>query len=171
MMASSQGGGNHILCRLFPHSLPQLMGNYAHLVIPARTINQISPILVCFLLMWWTPRPKATWVGESKFHLNSLLSIMKGSQVKDSRQEPEGMEEYCLLACSLWFAQPVLFACFSLFCFYNPGLPALVWHHSQPARSFHISHCQENSPTDLSAGQTDGGIFSVQVPSCQRALA
>lgn len=67
------------------------------------SFNSLTSFLVCFLLLWETPWPNASWGGKGLFywalpgHIQSLRKVRAGSWSRN-------MEENC----SLWLAQPTL---------------------------------------------------------------
>lgn len=70
----------------------------------------------------------------------------EGSQERHSKQKPraeteaETIQEHCLPACSLWFAQHTFL--------YTPGLPTWGCHSPQ----WPINHSSRKFPTDLPTG-------------------
>jgi hypothetical protein len=84
--------------------------------------------------------------------------IRAGTQGRnlEARSEAEAMMECCLLACFPWLLQSAFL--------YNLGPWAQGWPHPPWPGPFHINHSSRKYPIDLPICQSDGDIFSVEVP-------
>lgn len=93
------------------------------------------------------PRPSLTGVRESEKEL-------KQEPRGELKQRPWENPVTSLLSLSAQIAT-----------FYYPGPPAQRRHHPQWAGPFHINKQSRKYPMDKLIGQSDGGDFSVEVPS------
>lgn len=107
---------------------------------------KMKSILVCFLLLWWTPWPKGPRGGEGLFHLtpNSPSSEKPRQEVKhcrnlESETEDETVGECCLLV--------VLRAHFQLLFLYISGLTSWGSTAYSDLGSSLSNINQENAPT------------------------
>lgn len=85
----------------------------------------------------------------------------KSGQALKAGTEAEALEEHCLLACSSWHSQP-----------------AFLQNHQHRGGTFHSGLDpptsiikQENTPTNLSTGQSYGGIFTTKILSSWLVLS
>ena len=80
-------------------------------------INSGDHFCLRLILLWWNTITKETWWGKGLFCLQfditvyQWLSEWEHKQVRnlEARSHAEATEEYCLLACFLWLAQPAFF--------------------------------------------------------------
>lgn len=87
-------------------------------------------------------------------HSSSLNEVMAGAH---AGRKAETMEKFCLLTCSLQPAQ--------LAFLHSPSPPSGRRYRLQWAEPFYIKEQLQNAPQPHSTGQSDGGSFSVEVPS------
>lgn len=84
----------------------------------------------------------------------------KSGQEPGGSIEAETMEERCLLMGVSWLLPFAIFL-------YNKGPPAQGRHHAHGLKTPTLIIDQENASKHLPIGQSDGGIFSVEVPASQ----
>ena len=108
------------------------------------------------------PPPKASWGGKGLFHLTtyspSLREVRAGTQGRnlEAGAKAESVEEHCFPAWIPWLAQ---FAFLS-----NPRSTTQGWHGPQWAWPCHTNQWARKCSIDLPVGQSDGDIFSAEVP-------
>lgn len=137
-------------------------------------------VLVCFLLLWWTSRLKASWGGMGLCQFTFLIqptvnrSQSRNSRTLQSGTEAEAVEECFLLTHSPWLAQYVFI--------HNPRPPTCLvavlplglgpphWSSQALPHWSSIKKTQRHPPqTWLQTNQMEA-FFSVYGSSCQITL-